>query len=107
MEDIPKITVEYLLTNGVLGLTTLLSLAAAAYFYKGREQDRREYLANLEKLDREHRMEVAQWVKLHLDLQNERLDDQKTQTSSISQSMDLLKTLFDAATRGGRLEKVS
>lgn len=107
MDEVIGKTAQWLLTNGVLGVTTLISMFVAGYLYREREKERVTFQAQLDARDNAHKVEVAQWVKLHLDLQNERLEDQRASSASVSQSVDLLKTLLDAATRGGRVEKVS
>lgn len=103
MEELPSQGTVWLLTQGVLGLTTAVGLYVGAYMYRGREKDRLEYAAKLEARDTAHDAEVASWTKLYTDLQSQNLSDQKLYIEKLASANDLIKSMWT----GGQNAKAS
>jgi type VI protein secretion system component VasK len=61
VEEVVPVTkaAEYLLTNGVLGFTTMLFLSISWYLYRARELDRKQFASDVEEIHRAHRIELA------------------------------------------------
>lgn len=107
MEDLPSQGTVWLLTQGVLGMTTAVGLFVAAYMYRGREKDRLEFLAKIEAQNTAHDAEVASWTKLYMDAQQERLADQRTQNEKLASANDLIRTMFENGRGGGQNARAS
>lgn len=91
---------EWLLTQGVLGLTTVIGAYLSISLFRARERDRLEHSAKLEAREIAHDAEIASWVKLYMDVQAERLSDQKLQNEKLASAHDLVRSLYEAG-RGG------
>lgn len=102
MEDLPGVsaTVTWLLTQGVLGFTTVVGFTVAALMYRAREKDRMGLQGALDARDAAHDAEVKSWIKLYTEMQAERLSDQKLNNDKLAAANELIKDMWSNA-RGG------
>lgn len=107
MDAIPGEGTTWLLTQGVLGLTTLLGIVTTGYLFRAREKDRLDLAARLDARDVAHDAEISSWIKLYTDAQAERLADQKLQNEKLASANDLVRSLYEAGRNGGQFAKVS
>jgi hypothetical protein len=87
---------EWLLTQGVLGLTTVIGAALALALFRARERDRLEHADKLQAREVAHDAEISSWIKLYIDVQAERLSDQKLQNEKLASAHDLVRSLYEA-----------
>lgn len=106
MEGIGPI-IDWLLSQGVLGFTTLVGFAVAALMYRAREKDRMGLQGALDARDTAHDAEVKTWIKLYTDMQAERLSDQKVNNDKMAAANELIKEMWNASRGGGQSARAS
>lgn len=94
MEEVVQHGGSWLLTQGVLGLTTMILLFTTAYLYRSREQDRKA-----------HALELASERKLVLELQEKRLVELRSGFDAIAKSTSTLETALAFLSKGRRSEQ--
>lgn len=107
MESLIKDSGGWLLTQGVLGLTTMLFAFTTAYLYRSREQDRSQREVDLEEIHKAHAIELAAERKLNLELQEKRLIELRNGLDAIAKFTSTLDTALSVLSKGGRSERAS
>jgi len=98
-----QLGITWLLTQGVLGFTTLIGMTVSYLLYRSKEDLREKHDAAMLAKDQAHDIEVAQWIKLNQDLRAEQLNDQRTQNERLASNSDLIRQMWLA--KGGRLDQ--
>jgi hypothetical protein len=101
MENISKQLAEYLLTNGVLGFTTMLFALVAAYLYRARELDRRQWAAELEELHKAHAEALAAERTRNLELQEKRVSELRSVIDASAKFTATLDSVLAVLGRSG------
>lgn len=99
MEEVPKLAVEYLFTQGILGVMCCILMAACVYLERKRNKDAADNQAELNELIRVHKIEVAQWVKSYNELQEVRVTELKASNGAMSTSQELSLKMLDLLPR--------
>lgn len=110
-ETLTKMTGEYLITQGILGLATLVLSAVVAYLYRQnltqQELHDQKMAAVLERHAKEtteertrHAIEVAAERKLNADLQDERVEELRACLTTVKSVTDTVDAAL--AVLGGR-----
>lgn len=84
---------------GAPGIIIGLMVLAVGYLYRGREADRKQYVVDLEAIHKEHKIEIAQWTKLVLEIQEKRITENQTGDSKLIDAMNFANAIVRA--KGG------
>lgn len=98
-----QLGITWLLTQGVLGFTTLVFMYISYRLYTGKEAERLRFEGLLLAKDQAHDIEMAQWIKLNQDLQAEQRNELRVQNERLASNSDLVRQLWQA--KGGRLDQ--
>ena len=105
--EIGKQTFEYLLTNGVLGITTVLFLGLSAFIYRDREKERRQHGVDLEEIHKAHRIELASQSKFIYELMEKRIVEQRSALDAVGKATSTLDTALTIQSRRGAYDQAS
>lgn len=93
-------TFTYLLTQGVLGLTSVLFAFTSAYLYRALETHRRQKEVDVEEIYKAHAVEIAAGHKLVLELQEKRLVELRSGLDAIAKFTSTLDTALAVLSKG-------
>lgn len=94
VEEFSRTTFEYLLTQGILGLTTMLASAVAVHFYRQTESIRSRYEKEMAALQASHDVTIAQERRLNNELQESRVSLLQASNESVYKANSVLENVI-------------
>lgn len=86
----PQSIQDAFLAQGIIGAVALLAIGAAAYFYRGREQDRKAYDAALNAQAEKYEKMLAAKDTVNQKLQEDRLVEMKAATTELGKTLQIV-----------------
>src|SRR3954467_12023252 len=84
MGELPTKTIDYILANGVLGVTTVLFMYISFFIYKARDRDREQHTIDIEEIYKAHQVEIISYMKRLDELQEKRLEELRANLDVVS-----------------------
>jgi response regulator RpfG family c-di-GMP phosphodiesterase len=100
-----QISFDFLMTQGVLGFTTALSLWFASRLWQRLETEREQHAEDVKAKEKEFDLKLAEWQKLYTASIEQRITETNLHASRVADANAIVRDLH--FNRGPRLEQAS